>query len=1057
MECDLGIISDPDCPVDGSWTTWSAWSPCKGSCDNIGHRIRTRECNNPAPSKDGVPCSGPDEDTTPCHLTNCTVKDFKKLAMGDSGRTEALNQLTAAPALMARCLQTECPFESIEAALAYDNTWQLSSEAIWNSLQCVKHNMGCPVIGEWGAWGEWSACGAQCGQGVRWRLRRCDTPPPSDASRICTGNPLEAEDCEGDQCAIEDQVDYGGGGTWSEWQQWSECLETCGPGARRRRRVCNEKKTQQLGGTWGTHCQGQHDELEVCENKVCVLDGAWSGWSVWGPCSQSCGAGTRSRSRSCTRPIPAGGGSDCVGHKYEVGSCHLAPCEVFTHTVAILNGESFFHYDFEHKRSTLFHFYIRFMPLSPHGTLVRRGNMRNPNVRLSLQKWHVCLDAEGTSKSCSLPRVCSPSVIESGAWHTALVTVSSDSASLRLDDARTPIRSTFPCEPELEDEKMDIIIGEKFHGELQEAAVNFIPLVLTMDENTRYRRSNFVPTSTTNIAYEKAGIEEAFLNLAADQYLRLPCFDDQNEWRLELTLKSKRDSGTILFLRDDSSDSWLHLSLQNMRMNLRLGSRDFRSESSGSTEYLPDQWLDVVMLKKTEANSVETSINAGERIHAVIEEANSRHRRYTYKIFNPLKKLRRSRKDEKFDDINNKTHTNETNKVVPFLICSDEFYVGGVPQEFKSNSEDFVAFAGIIALININGELQDLHKFDVERSKGDQVQLSSRTASISGSYHESSWGSSNSLNLTCLHARTARSPRTARWIFLDTGIDSVISTKKARSIDDGRVLRLVATATNDLRGFYTCRSHAKKITRNIVTYGVIGKMRQRLTSPDTTTAIALVTTLILIVGTLTWIVSEGINDLRNGYGFFRDRHLTPQQEAEAVCNYIDANIELIGSKSLAKLAKARARRKGQRLASKINFAAQEPQGMMAGQADSDSTLTETEALPDLPAIKSSSMDKTQDIFRCEPCYVSSPRHGSNITSPRPKLTSSSSPDTSPRILCSRLLITRGYQARERRKKGSSASKKQIASLLTIKSSAFVNQSPAQKILQRFRELKSEDS
>ncbi|KAM3968472.1 uncharacterized protein ACR2FA_007250 [Aphomia sociella] len=1066
LECELGVINDLECPVDGGWTPWGPWSPCHGLCDDIGHRRRTRQCINPPPSQDGLPCSGADEQTNQCYLTNCTADDYRKLVEGDSVRLEALHQLETVPALMERCLQMECPFEAIEAALATDNTWHLNPETLWNALQCVKHNMGCPVIGEWGAWGAWSACGSRCGKGLRWRLRRCDTPPPSAKHLVCTGHPLQAEDCEGEQCVIDDTF-HDIAGSWADWGQWSTCSERCGAGVRRRRRSCNEKQKSDASETWGTRCRGQHDQLEVCENKHCSLDGGWSVWGSWGPCSQTCGAGKRSRSRSCTRPIPADSGLNCVGSRTEVGSCHLVPCEVHTHIVAVLNGDSFLHYNFENKRSTLFHFYVRFMPLSPHGTLVRRGAIHDPLVRLSLQKWHVCLDANGDSKSCGLPRICSTGVIEPAVWHSALITVTSEAATLRLDDEQVAVRTTFPCNPELIDEKMNIIVGEKFHGEIQELVLNFIPLKMVIERGHRQIKTSFNPSSTSNIAYEMANAEEAYLILDNDQYLRLPCFVDQNEWRVDLTMKSKKEVGSILFLHDESNDSWLHIALQNNRLKMKLAMGEYHTESGCSAESPPDQWLDIAVSKKKDAITIEASINAGEYLHVSLADCIiQRKRRESRKsMFFRRNKLKNK------ENHNHQINLNDSNKPASFSICSTEFYVGGVPREIrKLIPDELVSYSGILASLKINGVLQDLHSFDIERFKDEKVQVSSRTASVSGSYHETAWGDSNRLNLTCLHARTARSPFSAHWLLLDTAMNGILRDQKVRSVDDGRVLRLVASTDNDLRGFYTCRAQSNKRTRNIVTYGVLGKIQYKLTGPDTTTAVAVITTLVLVVSILGWLVIEGVNDLRNGYGFFRDAHLSPQEEAEAVCKYIDDNIDLYSSKSDAKIAKARARRRGQRLASKSSFAAQEPQGLLEVEDDETdnnvSTQSEPEGLPALPEMKSIT-EPSHDVYRCQPCYVSSPRHGSNITSPRTRLTSSSSFDgTSPRLLCSRLLLAKrmcsskeSLVSRYSKSAGSATiaiPRKTRSKLLTIKSSRLVNISPAKKILQKFQELKKDD-
>lgn len=1071
LECELGVIADPDCPVDGGWAAWEPWSPCRCSCDSVGHRRRTRRCNNPVPSEDGLPCDGHEEEIQQCYVSNCTVQDFRKLIEGDDLRIEAFKELEAVPALMERCLQMECPYETVESILSNDNTWQVSPETIWNALQCIKHNVGCPVIGEWSSWGEWSPCGARCGNGLRWRLRYCDTPKPSHAHLLCRGTPLDVEECKGDHCAVDHENIGNDNGQWSNWSQWSVCSAKCGAGVRRRQRICRDSFESRVVGSWGTYCIGQHDQFKVCENEKCLMDGGWSGWSQWVPCSQTCGAGRRTRTRSCTRPAPAGEGLPCPGPKTEVTSCYLIPCEVYSHKVTILNGESYLQYNFHNKRSVLFHFYVRFMPLSPHGTLVRRGSVHNPQVRLSLQKWHVCLDASGASKSCTLPRICSPSMVEPATWHTCLITVTSEAASLRLNDATVPIKAIFSCDPQLPDEKVNIFVGEKLHGELQEIVLNFIPLYLFMERRQRTVH-DFYPSSASNIAYEIAGLEEGFLELQNDQYLRMPCFDEGDDWLLEITFKSKRDTGTLLFLWNDLDDSWLHIALQNQRLKLKVALPDYRSESISSTECPSNQWLDVTLRLRRNSNTIEASINSDERLHIVLDEDNPRKRRThvsnnSYPIETNNKSLVIGVEKEcghwpRLDEIEYKP--------MSVSICHDEFFIGGIPKEVQELvDDDYNNFHGTIASVSINGAMQDLQDVGVESCKEDKLQLSSKTASVSGAYHEIFWGKSNVLNLTCLHARSTRSPHTARWLFLDTSVMGVLRDITVHLVDGGKVLRLSASAGNDLRGFYTCRAHTYKRTRNIVTYGVLGKVKYNFTSPDTIAAIAMVTTIALALTTLTWLIFEVINDLRKGYGFFRDSHLTPEEEADAVCAYIDNHIEMIGSKSAAMLAKERARRRGRQLASKYNFGAQEPQGMMqieTGRApklsDAMSTQSGPVCLPELP--DTSFAETSHGAYRCDQSYMSSPRHGSKITTVRTNLDSSSSFEMSPRVLCSQLLLAkRIHSSREKLVSRRYKSPRQLDSsrllrsnLLTIKSSTFVQHSPAHKILEKFHQLKYND-
>ncbi|XP_059807638.1 adhesion G protein-coupled receptor B1-like [Hypanus sabinus] len=59
------------CPVNGQWSEWSPWSPCTASCAGIKKRVRI--CDNPSLASGAVPCSGPSEQVMPCGNTDCQV------------------------------------------------------------------------------------------------------------------------------------------------------------------------------------------------------------------------------------------------------------------------------------------------------------------------------------------------------------------------------------------------------------------------------------------------------------------------------------------------------------------------------------------------------------------------------------------------------------------------------------------------------------------------------------------------------------------------------------------------------------------------------------------------------------------------------------------------------------------------------------------------------------------------------------------------------------------------------------------------------------------------
>ncbi|XP_044301408.1 uncharacterized protein LOC123031045 isoform X2 [Varanus komodoensis] len=105
-------------------------------------------------------------------------------------------------------------------------------------------------------------------------------------------------------------------GRWSEWSPWSACSATCS-GVKKRIRLCDSPAPAR----GGLPCEGEQDEVAVCDDSQCPVDGTWSSWEPWTPCPSSCGLGVESRSRQCSSPTPKHGGRGCHGHGYEERSC----------------------------------------------------------------------------------------------------------------------------------------------------------------------------------------------------------------------------------------------------------------------------------------------------------------------------------------------------------------------------------------------------------------------------------------------------------------------------------------------------------------------------------------------------------------------------------------------------------------------------------------------------------------------------------------------------------------------------------------------------------------
>ena len=56
------------------------------------------------------------------------------------------------------------------------------------------------------------------------------------------------------------------------------------------------------------------------------MDGGWSPWYNQTECSESCGGGILTQSRTCTQPSPSCGGSDCEGENVAIIDCNTQCC-----------------------------------------------------------------------------------------------------------------------------------------------------------------------------------------------------------------------------------------------------------------------------------------------------------------------------------------------------------------------------------------------------------------------------------------------------------------------------------------------------------------------------------------------------------------------------------------------------------------------------------------------------------------------------------------------------------------------------------------------------------
>ncbi|KAK7109372.1 hypothetical protein V1264_013422 [Littorina saxatilis] len=122
-----------------------------------------------------------------------------------------------------------------------------------NQLKCAPV---MPVSGGWSSWGAWSDCSVTCGQGLSYRQRQCNNPPPTGHLTFCLGQVRMTTSCYAAECETSS--------AWGHWGRWQACSASCGSGYRQRSRVCHVIQDH------GQDCDGDGVTSEHCATAFCL-------------------------------------------------------------------------------------------------------------------------------------------------------------------------------------------------------------------------------------------------------------------------------------------------------------------------------------------------------------------------------------------------------------------------------------------------------------------------------------------------------------------------------------------------------------------------------------------------------------------------------------------------------------------------------------------------------------------------------------------------------------------------------------------------------------------
>lgn len=271
QSCNIGacVTSAQNC----SFTSWSSWSSCSGTCDT---GIQTRHAIVVQPQANGgIPC--PDLQNRNCSLPPC-----------DSDCVHSWSTWTECTRQCGGGTKSRAPIITFAAV----GTGKCPGP---ETIPC---NTGlCPAIDQncYATWSEWSDCSVTCGNGTQIQFISIISPAVG-AGNQCPSPAFESRTCFSGPC--DSDCKY-------EWSTWSVCNSSCGGGKQYRTAII-------LAHPTGNGAQCPLAQVQDCNTGQCTLtpQNCSYTWQDWTTCSSSCGNGTQVRIPNIT-VAAANGGTEC--------------------------------------------------------------------------------------------------------------------------------------------------------------------------------------------------------------------------------------------------------------------------------------------------------------------------------------------------------------------------------------------------------------------------------------------------------------------------------------------------------------------------------------------------------------------------------------------------------------------------------------------------------------------------------------------------------------------------------------------------------------------------